>query len=160
MKGKFTNKRLKVKCQVDNNVCKASMGFPGGICLLLQEMQETQVRSLGQEDPLEKDMATHSSILAWKIPRTQEPGGLQSMGSQRVGNDLLTEHTAQKHPWMFLVNVFIPSDFHLTGDTANAAALPQGCTLWCLEAAARAAVEPTGNPYEGLPWVPPLNSVV
>ena len=61
---------------------------------------------------------------------------------------------------MFLVNVFIPSDFHLTGDTANAAALPQGCTLWCLEAAARAAVEPTGNPYEGLPWVPPLNSVV
>ena len=47
-------------------------------------MQETQVQSLGQEDPLEKEMATHSSILAWKIPWTEEPGGLQSMGSQRV----------------------------------------------------------------------------
>ena len=46
-------------------------------------MQETQVRSLGQEDLLEKETATHSSILAWKIPRTEEPGGLQFMGSQR-----------------------------------------------------------------------------
>ena len=45
------------------------------------------VRSLGQEDPLEKDMAPHSSILAWRIPWTEEPGGLQSMGSQRVGHD-------------------------------------------------------------------------
>ena len=49
-------------------------------------MQETWVRSLGQEDPLEKEMATLSSILAWRIPWTQEPGGLQSMGSQRVGH--------------------------------------------------------------------------
>ena len=48
-------------------------------------VQETQVSSLGQEDPLEKGMATHSSILAWKIPWTEEPGRLQSMGSQRVG---------------------------------------------------------------------------
>ena len=47
-------------------------------------MQETRVRSLGQEDPLEKEMATHSSILALKISWTEEPGGLQSMGSQRV----------------------------------------------------------------------------
>ena len=45
-------------------------------------MQETQVRSLGWEDPLEKEMATHSSILAWRIPLTEEPGGLQSMGLQ------------------------------------------------------------------------------
>ena len=48
---------------------------------------ETWVPSLGWEDPLEKGMATHSSILAWRIPRTEEPGGLQSMGSQRVGHD-------------------------------------------------------------------------
>ena len=48
----------------------------------LPAMQETQVPSLGQEDPLEKEMATHSGILAWKIPRTEEPGGLQSMGVQ------------------------------------------------------------------------------
>ena len=47
-------------------------------------MQETQVRSLGWEDPLEKEMATHSSTLAWKIPWTEEPGGLQSMGLKRV----------------------------------------------------------------------------
>ena len=50
-------------------------------------MEETRVRSLGQEDPLEEEMATHSSILAWRIPWTEEPGGLQSMGSQRVGHD-------------------------------------------------------------------------
>ena len=47
-------------------------------------MQEVQVQSLGQEDALEKEMATHSRILAWRIPWTEEPGGLQSMGSQRV----------------------------------------------------------------------------
>ena len=50
-------------------------------------MQEAQVQSLSQEDPLEKEMATHSSILAWRIPWAEEPGGLQSMGSQRVGHD-------------------------------------------------------------------------
>ena len=50
-------------------------------------MQDTQVRSLGREDPREKEMATHSSILAWRIPWTEEPGGLQSTGSQRVGHD-------------------------------------------------------------------------
>ena len=50
-------------------------------------MWETCVRSLGREDPLEKGMATYSSILAWRIPWTEEPGGLQSMGSQRVGHD-------------------------------------------------------------------------
>ena len=53
----------------------------------LPAMQETWVQSLGQEDALEKEMATHSSILAWRIPLTEEPGGLQSMGSQRVGHD-------------------------------------------------------------------------
>ena len=50
-------------------------------------MQETPVQSLGEEDPLEKEMATHSSTLAWEIPWTEEPGGLQSMGSQRVRHD-------------------------------------------------------------------------
>ena len=53
----------------------------------LPEMLETWVQSLGGEDLLEKAMANHSSILAWKIPRTEEPGKLQSMGSQRVGQD-------------------------------------------------------------------------
>ena len=53
----------------------------------MQETQETLVRFLSREDPLEKEMATHSSILACEIPWTEEPGGLQSMGSQRVGHD-------------------------------------------------------------------------
>ena len=53
----------------------------------LSAMQETWVRSLGREDPLQKEMATHSSILAWEIPSTEEPGRLQSRGSQRAGHD-------------------------------------------------------------------------
>ena len=58
----------------------------------LLAVQETQVQSLGQEDPPEEGMATHSSILAWKIPCTEKPGGLQSMGLQRVKHDWATEH--------------------------------------------------------------------
>ena len=54
------------------------------VCLPVQEMQ---VQSLGQEDPLQEEMATHSSILIWEILWTEEPGGLQSLGSQRVGHD-------------------------------------------------------------------------
>ena len=53
----------------------------------LPPMRETRVRSLGREDPLEKEMVTHSSILAWRIPWTEEPGRLQPTGSQRVGHD-------------------------------------------------------------------------
>ena len=57
----------------------------------LPTMRETQVQSLGQEDLLEKEMVTHSSILVWKIPWAEEPGGLQSTGLQRVGHDLATK---------------------------------------------------------------------
>ena len=59
-------------------------------------MQEMQVQSLGQEDLLEKEMATHASILAWRIPWTEKPGGLQSMRLQRVGHDWATEHACLK----------------------------------------------------------------
>ena len=67
----------------------------------MQETQETQVQPLGQEKPLEQEMATHSSILAWKIPWTEEPGGLQSMGSQKSQTRLSahtckTEYTCRK----------------------------------------------------------------
>ena len=62
----------------------------------LPAIQETQVQSLSREDPLEKEMATHSSILAWKIPWTEEPEGLQSMGSQTVSHDLATEQYKYK----------------------------------------------------------------
>ena len=63
------------------------LGFPGGAVTIHLPTQKKWVPSLGQEDPVEKEMATHSSILAWEIPWTEEPGGLQSMGSQRVGHD-------------------------------------------------------------------------
>ena len=62
-------------------------------------MQEMQSRSLGQEEPLEKGMATHSSILAWRISWTEEPGKLQSMGSQRVRHDRVTKHTHVVYYW-------------------------------------------------------------
>ena len=67
------------------SLSKVFSGGSDGKCL--PAMQETQIRSLGQEDPLAKEMATHSSVLAWKIPWMKEPGRLQSMGSQRVGHD-------------------------------------------------------------------------
>ena len=59
-------------------------------------MRETQVRSRGQEDCLEKEMATHTSILAWEIPWTEEPGGLQSVGLQRIRHDLATQQQQQR----------------------------------------------------------------
>ena len=62
----------------------------------MQETQEMCVQSLGWEDPLEEEMATYSSILAWRIPWTEEPGGLQSMESQRVGHSLATKQQQSK----------------------------------------------------------------
>ena len=64
-------------------------------------IQKTQVQSLGQEDPLEKEMATCSDILAWEIPWTEDPGGLQFMGLQRVGYDLVIKHT-HTHTKLFM----------------------------------------------------------
>ena len=63
----------------------------------MQETQEVPVLSLGWKDPLEKGVTTHSSILAWKIPWTEEPGRLQSMGSHRVGHDLVTKQQRMGH---------------------------------------------------------------
>ena len=63
------------------------VGFPGSSDGKVPTIQETRVRSLGQEDPLEKEMATHFSIHAWRIPWTKEPGRLLPMGSQRVRHD-------------------------------------------------------------------------
>jgi len=64
------------------------LGFPSGTVVKnpLANVRDTRVSSLGREDPLKEEMATHSSSLAWKIPWTEEPGGLQSMESQRVGH--------------------------------------------------------------------------
>ena len=75
-------------------MCWVFLDFPDGSVgknpPVMQETQETWVQALGQEDPLEEGMAIHSSILAWRIPRTEKPGGLQSMGSQRVRHDWAT----------------------------------------------------------------------
>ena len=77
---------------------KVQRGFPGGSAIknspAVQEMQEC--RSLGWEDPPEKEMATHPSILAWEVPWTEEPGRLQSKGSQRVRHDLQTKNNNRK----------------------------------------------------------------
>ena len=64
----------------------------------MQETQEKQVQSLGQEDPLKTDMATHLSILAWRIPGTEEPGGLQSTGSKESDTTEVPEHTRITRP--------------------------------------------------------------
>ena len=74
------------------NTRQAQASFPSSSLVAqtvehLSTIQEPRVQSLGQEDPLEKEIATHSSTLAWKIPWTEEPGRLQSMGSKRVGHD-------------------------------------------------------------------------
>ena len=73
------------------------LGFPGGSEVnnlpAMQEPQKMRVQSLDREGPLEEDMASHSSILTWRIPWTEEPGGLQMMGSQRVGHDGATNTT-------------------------------------------------------------------
>ena len=69
--------------------------------------QEMQVQSLGREDPLEEDMATHSSTLAWRIPWTEEPGGLQSTRSQRVRRDLGTNQQKQQVPHISIQTVFV-----------------------------------------------------
>ena len=79
-------------------------------------MQETQVQSLGREDPLEKEIATYSSILAWEIPWREEPSGLQSMGLQRVRGDLVT---AQQNSFTFDITrqVFLDGEACLAFNT-------------------------------------------
>ena len=69
-------------------------------CDVVQETQNTQFQSLGQEDSLKEEMATQSNILAWEIPWTEEPGRLQSMGLERVRHDLATEHGCNGDLWV------------------------------------------------------------
>ena len=78
-------------------------------------MQEMWVRSLGQEDPLEKEMATHSSILAWEIPRAEEPGGLQSMGLQEVRHDLGLSNNTKVDRLVSLLTVVLKYKYSVFG---------------------------------------------
>ena len=79
---------------------------------ILPAMQETLVLSLGWKEPLEKRMATHSSILGWRIPWTEEPGGLQSMGSQRIRRDLMTKHCSGGPLALSNASAPLPELFH------------------------------------------------
>ena len=84
------------------------LGFPGGLLVknppAMQKPQEMRVQSLGWENPLEEGMATHYSILAWRISWTEEPGGLQSLGMQRVGHDRCDLAFTQRMFYMHLKN--------------------------------------------------------
>ena len=92
--GAYYTEWCKAEIETPIQYVNAYIVFPGGSEVkCLPPMWETRVRSLGWEDPLEKEMVTHSSILAWRIPWTEKPGRLQSMGSQRVGHDWVTSLT-------------------------------------------------------------------
>ena len=83
--------------------------------LVMQETQETWVRSLGQEDPLEEEMATHSSVLAWRIPGREEPGGLQSMRSHRVRlNRRMSASTSTSITEMFSSLLRVPGETEIS----------------------------------------------
>ena len=84
------NSSIKPRARRDQTVDDQLVCLGAQMVTHLLAMQETWVQSLGQEDPLEKEMATHFSTLAWKIPWMEEPGRLESMGSQRVGHDRAT----------------------------------------------------------------------
>ena len=90
---------------------KERLGFPGGLVGNLpatQEMQETCFWFLGQEDSLEEGMATHSSILAWRLPWMEEPGELQSMGSQKVGlTEQISKHSTAFWFWNFTLRFLL-----------------------------------------------------
>ena len=82
------------------------MGFPGGpVVKNPPAIQETQILSLGWKEPLKKEMATHSNILAWEIPWTEEPSGLQAMGPQRVRHELATK---QKQQYLHIICTYPP----------------------------------------------------
>ena len=102
--------------------CVSSQGFSGGSVIknppAMQESQEMGAWSLGQENPLEDCMATHSSVLVWRIPRTELPRGLQSVGSQRIGpdwRDIASMHTHQLIGYIFLLLLQPPSTWFPLG---------------------------------------------
>ena len=104
----------------------------------LPTVWETRVQSLGWEDPLEKEMATHSNILAWKIPWTEEPGGLQSMGLQRVGHDWATslsvgyknENQRGNKGLKIFLNLKSDNSKNISRNFSGAVEGSVGCSLW------------------------------
>ena len=90
--------------EIKNLDDEGELCFPSGSAVknlpVMQELRVMWVRSLGREDPLEEGMATHSSIFAWGIPWTEEPGGLQSIGSQRIGHKQLSTQACRSKLWV------------------------------------------------------------
>ena len=109
LKNKIHKNRVNAKIPSIIYIIPALYNFVAQIVKNLPAIVETQVQSLGQEDPMEKGMATHSGILAWETPWTEKPGGLHSVGSQRVGHDWAT----------FALAFLYKKSHHFTGD--------QGC---------------------------------
>ena len=106
----------------------------------LPSMQETWVQSLDREDPLEKGIITHSSILVWRIPWTQEPGGLQSTGSQKVGHDLATSLLLGRKVMTNLDSIFKSRDITLPTKVSLVKAMVfpvvmYGCESWTVKKA-------------------------
>ena len=100
-----------------------SMGFPGGsVAQNPPAIQETRVQSLGHEDPPEEDMETHSSIFAWESPRTEEPGRLQSTGTQRARHDLRLNNIYARRWWQ-------QREINLENERMIADGLYVGCEL-------------------------------
>ena len=113
----FKNKtHIKIARKIEYNSVKS-----------LPAMQETQLQFLGWEDPLKKAMAPHSSTLAWKIPWMEEPGGLQSMGSQRVGRDF--ETSLSLFIFLHWRRQWQPTPVFLPGESQDQGSLV-GCRLW------------------------------
>ena len=111
-------------------------GFPDGASgkdphLPMQEMEEMQVRSLGPEDTLEEEMATSSSILAWRVPWTEEPGGLQSPGSHWVGHNW--SNLAHKHLFKYPISPISKPQPELSFQNANMIMFPLFKTLQCFQ---------------------------
>ena len=129
-----------------------NMDFPSGSAVKNPPvMQEPWVRSLGREDPLEKEIATHSSILAWEISRTEEPGGLQSMGSQRAGHDVATKqqrllkhrgNKKQRGNWRL-------SPGHLWSESPPRTSFPSSLPLLKVELSGLQCVETSVSPGAG-----------
>ena len=128
-----------------------------------------QVHSLIQEDPLERQMATYSSILAWKFPWTEEPGGLQSMGSQRVGHNLASEHifvpTQDLHHYMvykvirIFCHLFLTVTLWVTADLITSLCFTdketetQACSLTCSDLPVQVLQEADAGDLPGHPLV-------
>ena len=114
----------------------------------MQETQEIQIQSLGQEDRLGEGMATHSSILAWKIPWTEEPGGLQSMGSQRVRHNRATQHKHlhfRSHNRRQLFDLEKPETLSERQHAESPSGLPT-CSGWCFGGLC-------GSSFDLRPWL-------